>query len=207
MPTAGACILRAMLIRPDPDRACTALDAIAADPGSAWQAWSERAAQGAMADVWPLVAWVLIEAQRAAGARPSPGLLARLDADLDAWDRRFGIATARPANCSVAAQAWLVQDLHCLADLHNHVGDGRGASWSRRGHEAEGALHRELWDGSAYRDRMDGRLVAPHDPADALQPLLLLDTPSDRVERMAAAPVPAGACGRLAAIGRARHRR
>ncbi len=207
MPPAAACILRTMHMRPDPAQPCAALDAIAADPVAAWSAWSARAADGALAGMWPLVAWVLIEAQRAAGVPPPPELLARLDADLDAWDRRFGIATARPGTCSVAAQAWLVQDLHCLADLHNHAGDGRGAAWSRRGHEAESALHRELWDGCSYRDRSSSGLVAPADPADALQPLLLLDTPRERVAGMAAVAIPAGASGRLAAIGLARHRR
>ncbi|MFM2091112.1 MAG: hypothetical protein RLZZ127_1601 [Planctomycetota bacterium] len=198
-----------MRFRPDPAAAVAALEAIARHPAAAWDALS--AAAGGPDAPWPLVAWPLIEAQRAAGVLPGAALLERLDRDLDAWDRRFGIATAAPAACSVAAQAWLVQDLHCLADLHNHAGDGRGAAWSRRGHAAEAALHRDLWTGTAYADRDDaGRLVAA-DPGDACQPLLLLDTPPDRVAAIAsgAAAVAAGGgpLARLAAIGLARHRR
>jgi hypothetical protein len=191
---------------PDPAPAVAALEAIARNPVAAWDTLAGAAAVGGLDEHWPL-----IEAQRAAGVLPGAALLARLDRDLDAWDRRFAIATARPAACAVAAQAWLVQDLHCLADLHNHAGDGQGAAWSRRGHEAEGALHRELWDGTAYRDRDDaGHLVAAG-AGEACQPLLLLDTPAERVAAIAPLATAQAALGgplaRLVAIGLARHRR
>lgn len=200
-----------MRLRPDPAVAVAALEAIARNPAAAWDALAGAAAVGGLDEHWPLVAWPLIEAQRAAGVVPGAALLARLDRGLDAWDRRFGIATARPAACSVAAQAWLVQDLHCLADLHNHAGDGQGAAWSRRGHEAEAALHRELWDGTAYRDRDDAGRLVPADPGDACQPLLLLDTPPGRVAVIAplaeAQTALGGPLARLVAIGLARHHR
>jgi hypothetical protein len=200
--------------RPDPADVLPWLDAPPDHPQHGLAALAARILAGDMAGSLPLVAWPLIEAVRRASVAVPPGLLARLDADLDAWERRHALAVGR-GPVSVAAQAWLVQDLHCLADLHHIAGDADGASWSRRGHAAESALHAGLWGGAGYHDRdADGRPV-PASLCDALMPLLLLDTPPERVATLdaqaraglagASAGDPAGV--RLARIGLGRHGR
>lgn len=171
--------------RPDPDAALRRFARIAGDPRAeldALLALLRRDATGVAREI-PLVAWPLIEAARRAGVGPPAEALAPLGRALDAWERRFGLAEAAGGRVSVAAQAWLVQDLHCLADLHHLAGATGGEAWSARGHRAEDALHRALWDErrAAYADRAaDGALVATDD-GDALAPLLLLDTPAARV--------------------------
>ncbi|TVR16892.1 MAG: hypothetical protein EA401_00885 [Planctomycetota bacterium] len=138
-----------------------------------------------MAERIPLLAWPLLEARRRSPQGVSAAVFQRLGALLDAWELRFGLCGDVTGPVSVAAQTWLVQDLHCLADLHNHFGDGNGGAWSRRGHLAETALHATLWTGTTYADRTSqGQLQLPT-AADQAMPLLLLDTPVDRVATLA----------------------
>lgn len=200
--------------RPDTDDVLPWLDATADDPQHGLAALTARVLAGRMSEALPLVAWPLLEGIRRAAATVPSRVLEQLDVDLGAWERRFSLNHLR-GPISVAAQSWLVQDLHCLADLHNHAGDGAGSSWSQRGHAAEAALHARLWDGATYHDLDDEGRPKPLIACDAWQPLLLLDTPPERVALLveravdgipaAALTDPAGA--RLALIGLRRHGR
>lgn len=193
---------------PDPVLALRRFAAIAFDPVAGVRALIADLDAAAV----PLLAWPLLQALRRADAPVPSGVLPALDLWLDDWDTRHGLAGG-PRAATVAAQAWLVQDLHCLADLHHRAGDGDGPDWSERGHRAEAALHAVLWHSDGYRDR---DVAATTDPLAALMPLLLLDTPPERVARLVtaavAAPVADGSPGTvalawLAAVGLRRHGR
>lgn len=125
----------------------------------------------------PVLAWQLLAAVRRGAAAPDTATLADLACTLDRWEERHGLLDA-PTPAGVLAQTLQVQDLHCLADLCTAVGQGWAAgAWSRRGHRLERALHARCWTGDGYAD--DG-------PAGALAVPLLLDTPPERVDRIAA---------------------
>jgi hypothetical protein len=162
--------------------------------------------------VLPVLAWMLLDGVRRGcpDAGVDTDVLAHLGLILDRWELRHGLLdAATPAG--TLAQVLHVQELHCLADLCVHVGQQWASGpWSRRGHRMEAAVHARLWDGRNYHAPGDG-------PADGLTVPLLLDTPADRVDRIAAVALDtcraawASGCPaavvRLVSEGLRRHRR
>ncbi|GDY12839.1 hypothetical protein LBMAG53_17170 [Planctomycetota bacterium] len=150
------------------------------DPGATVQEiTSLLVTMGVATPVLPSLAWPLIEAvRRCPDHRSVPTTtLAHLGAVLDRWEAQQGqLDAVTPAG--ILAQALLVQDLHCLADLCSNAGQGWASGpWSRRGHRLEQALHVRLWHDSGYVDTAG--------PADPLAMLLLLDTPAERIAILA----------------------
>lgn len=175
------------VLRPDPTPLLAWFARMTADPvvvineieaGLAEHRWHDRA---------PLIGWPWLEALRRADKQTTANLLTQLGILLDGWESAWGLGDASSHSACAAAQAWLVQDLHCLADLHSHIGGSDAAVWSQRGHRAEERLHTQLWSSSlgTYCDRDAGGNLHPTASGDDWSVLLLLDTPPARVESLA----------------------
>lgn len=137
-----------------------------------------------IASTVPALVWPLLEAFRRSGrTNARPTVLDTLGNLLTKWGDRYGLLADSQVIADVSGQCLFIQDLHCLADLHTRTGSGVAAPpWSKFGHQVEEALHRRYWTGEGYLIPTD-RIPSP--PAANLMPLLLLDTPPDRVAVLA----------------------
>lgn len=97
---------------------------------------------------------------------------------------RFDEATAIDAVDFVTFQ---VQDMHCLVDLLELAGEAEAATdWRERAIALETRMHACLWSDGAgmYLDRSPEGTLSPVRAVTGFLPLLLTDTPNERVERM-----------------------